>query len=68
MGIVIMCSPLRTSSDWEADKTEAERETLRDEMRAEELKWARRSVIALTSFVLLLVLVVMVALFATRRH
>lgn len=67
MGIVILCSPLRTEPDWESDKTESEREALRKEMRAEELMWARRSVIALVTFLLVIAAIVLIVLFVTKR-
>ncbi|KAG6857209.1 hypothetical protein H0H87_007628 [Tephrocybe sp. NHM501043] len=60
MGVWILLSPLRAPSNdadveggWMADKTEAERARVIEEMRKTEIRWAKRCLWALITLVLL---------------
>ncbi|KAJ7086150.1 hypothetical protein B0H15DRAFT_887258 [Mycena belliarum] len=72
MGIVILLSPLRAppaatpSAAWLPEKTDAERQVLIDRMRTTELKWAKRCLYALVTF-MLGVAIIAVAVWATLR-
>ncbi|KZT70441.1 hypothetical protein DAEQUDRAFT_689102 [Daedalea quercina L-15889] len=65
-GALILVSPLRAPEDWELSKTEAEREELIGSMRQTEVKWAKRCLIALSIFALVVLVVVLAAVFLTR--
>jgi len=67
MGIVILCSELRPTVDWEEGKTEEQKVRLLAEMRLTEVKWAKRCVWALCALILTIAIVVVVAIFAKRR-
>ncbi|KAJ7650742.1 hypothetical protein FB45DRAFT_820129 [Roridomyces roridus] len=72
MGIVILLSPLRAppvetpSAAWMPEKTDAERQVIIDRMRFTELKWAKRCLYALLTFVLLAA-VIAIAIWAVLR-
>ena len=63
---MILLSPLSAPADWEAGKPGHEREELIASMRRTEVKWARRCVVALLVFSLLVVALVLGVLFALR--
>jgi len=67
MGIVILCSELRPTQDWETGKTEAQKARLLAEMRLTEVKWAKRCVWALLALTLVIATIVVAAVFA-KRH
>ena len=66
-GALILLSPLSAPADWEASKPELEREELIASMRRTEVKWARRCLLALAVFTLVVVAVVLGVLFALRK-
>ena len=55
--LVILLSPLSAPEDWEQTKSEEERAALLTHLRKVEVRWARRSVIAGTVLLSLVVLV-----------
>ena len=63
---MILLSPLSAPADWEAGKPAHEREELIASMGRTEVKWARRCVVALLVFSLLVVALVLGVLFALR--
>ncbi|KAM5533544.1 hypothetical protein V8D89_012764 [Ganoderma adspersum] len=65
-GAMILLSPLSAPADWEAGKPAHEREELIASMRRTEVKWARRCVLALLVFTLVVVALVLGVLFALR--
>ncbi|KAI1791213.1 hypothetical protein LXA43DRAFT_1012874 [Ganoderma leucocontextum] len=65
-GALILLSPLSAPADWEESKPELERQELIASMRLTEVKWARRCLIALAVFVLVVVALVFSVLFALR--
>ena len=67
MGIIILCSTLRPTPDWEAGKTEDEKIRLLAEMRTAEVKWAKRCIYALLTLITVIVIIVLTVVFAKRR-
>jgi len=67
MGIVIRCSELRPTPDWEAGKSEDEKVRLLAEMRETEVKWANRCIYALLTLIAIIVIIVVVVVFTKRR-
>ncbi|OAX34360.1 hypothetical protein K503DRAFT_794199 [Rhizopogon vinicolor AM-OR11-026] len=65
VGVAIIFSPLRPTPEWEVGKSEEERQRLLAAMRVSELKWAKRSLYALVS--LLVIIIVLVATFVSSR-
>lgn len=63
---MILLSPLSAPADWEAGKSAMEREEMIASMRRAEVKWARRCVLALLVFSLVVVALVLGVLFAIR--
>jgi len=64
--LVILLSPLSAPEDWELTKSEEERAALLTHLRKVEVRWARRSVIA-GSVLLVLVLLTAVTVVAVRH-
>ncbi|KAI1797115.1 hypothetical protein LXA43DRAFT_910219, partial [Ganoderma leucocontextum] len=62
-GAFILLSPLSAPADWEASKPALEREELIASMRRAEVKWARRCLVALSVFCLLVLALVLSVLF-----
>ncbi len=58
-GSLILLSPLRAPEDWESSKPEVERQEIIESMRRTELKWARRCLVALTIFTLIVAAIVL---------
>lgn len=54
-GSLILLSPLRAPEDWESSKPEVERQEIIESMRRTELKWARRCLVALSLFTLVVI-------------
>jgi hypothetical protein len=67
MGIVIRCSELRPTPDWEAGKSEDEKVRLLAEMRETEVKWANRCIYALLTLIAIIVIIVVVVVLTKRR-
>ncbi|KAI0711110.1 hypothetical protein C8T65DRAFT_574967 [Cerioporus squamosus] len=65
-GALILLSPLRAPSDWEASKPELERAELIESMRRTEVKWARRCLVALVIFLLAVAAAVLCAVVVVR--
>ncbi|RDX54687.1 hypothetical protein OH76DRAFT_1430332 [Lentinus brumalis] len=65
-GALILLSPLRAPSDWEASKPESERAELIESMRRTEVRWARRCLVALVMFVLAVAAAVLCAVVVVR--
>ena len=65
-GAFILLSPLRAPEDWETTKPEYERQELIESMRRTELKWAKRCLYALVITILLVAIIVLGVIFATR--
>ncbi|TFK89892.1 hypothetical protein K466DRAFT_584204 [Polyporus arcularius HHB13444] len=65
-GALILLSPLRAPSDWEASKPESERAELIESMRRTEVRWARRCLVALVVFVLAVAAAVLCAVVVVR--
>ncbi|KAI0707971.1 hypothetical protein C8Q76DRAFT_860148 [Earliella scabrosa] len=65
-GAFILLSPLRAPEDWETTKPEYERQELIESMRRTELKWAKRCLYALIITILLVAIIVLGVVFATR--
>ncbi|PIL33509.1 hypothetical protein GSI_04132 [Ganoderma sinense ZZ0214-1] len=65
-GALILLSPLSAPADWETSKPELEREELIASMRRTEVKWARRCLLALSVFALIVISLVLGVLFALR--
>lgn len=63
---MILLSPLSAPTDWEAGKPAQEREELIASMRRTEVKWARRCLVALLVFCLVVVALVLGVVFALR--
>ena len=63
---MILLSPLSAPADWETEKPVQEREELSASMRRTEVKWARRCLVALLVFCLIVVALVLGVLFAVR--
>lgn len=66
MGIVILCSELTPSPTWDIGKTEEQRIAHWTEMRKIEVKWAKRSVWALLTFILIIAIIILAVVFAKR--
>lgn len=66
-GALILISPLRAPEDWETSKTETERQELIGNMRRTEVKWAKRCLLALAVWAIVLVVVTLAVVFADRR-
>ncbi|KAJ8595020.1 hypothetical protein M405DRAFT_849912 [Rhizopogon salebrosus TDB-379] len=58
VGVAIIFSPLRPTTEWETGKSEEERRRLLAEMRVAELKWAKRCLCALVSLLVIIIVVV----------
>ncbi|RDX50308.1 hypothetical protein OH76DRAFT_469268 [Lentinus brumalis] len=58
-GSLILLSPLRAPEDWESSKPEVERQEIIESMRRTELKWARRCLVALSIFTLMIAAIVL---------
>ncbi|KAF9652662.1 hypothetical protein BDM02DRAFT_3108734 [Thelephora ganbajun] len=67
LGSIILCIPLRAPADWEPTKTAEERAELIAHMRQTEKKWAKRCLIALVSFIVL-ILVIALAIWSATRY
>ncbi|RPD65680.1 hypothetical protein L226DRAFT_501321 [Lentinus tigrinus ALCF2SS1-7] len=65
-GALILLSPLRAPSDWEAAKPDIERAELIESMRRTEVKWARRCLVALVVFALAMAAVALCAILVAR--
>lgn len=65
-GAFILLSPLSAPADWETSKPALEREEIIASMRRAEIKWARRCLVALGVFALVVVALVFGVLFALR--
>ncbi|KAI0945547.1 hypothetical protein AcW1_001745 [Taiwanofungus camphoratus] len=65
-GSLILISPLRAPEDWELSKTEAERQELIVTMRRSEVKWAKRCLIALSVFLSVVLVAVLIVVFVKR--
>jgi len=63
---MVLCIPLRAPADWEPTKTAEERAELIAHMRETEKKWARRCLVALVSFIILIVILALAIWSATR--
>lgn len=48
LSFIILLSPLSAPADWESNKTPAQRAVMLQRMRASEVRWARRSLLAAT--------------------
>ncbi|KZV68358.1 hypothetical protein PENSPDRAFT_653286 [Peniophora sp. CONT] len=48
LSFIILLSPLSAPADWESNKTPAQRARMLQRMRASEVRWARRSLLAAT--------------------
>lgn len=66
LGSIVLCIPLRAPADWEPTKTAEERAELIAQMRQIEKKWAKRCLIALTSLLVLILIIILAAWSATR--
>ncbi|KAH7909996.1 hypothetical protein BJ138DRAFT_1066079 [Hygrophoropsis aurantiaca] len=64
VGITIIFSPLRVSPGWESDKTEEEKQQLLSEMRATELKWAKRCLLATVTLISAVAILALIIVFA----
>ncbi|KAG1720402.1 hypothetical protein EDB19DRAFT_574011 [Suillus lakei] len=58
VGVAIIFSPLRPTPEWETGKSEGERQRLLAEMRASELKWAKRCLYAIVALLVLVIVLV----------
>lgn len=67
MGIVILSSELTPSPSWDIGKTEEQKVAHWTEMRKIEVKWAKRSVWALFTLILVITVIVVAVVFAKRR-
>jgi len=67
-GIYILCSPLRSTPDWEAGKTEAEKAQQLRLLREIELKWARRCLYAMMALVFTVLLLVVIIKFGIMAN
>ncbi|KAI0041859.1 hypothetical protein FA95DRAFT_1564942 [Auriscalpium vulgare] len=65
--ILILCSPLAAPEDWEPTKTPSERAALLARMRATEVKWARRSIVAALILCIAVTLLVAIGVTASRK-
>jgi hypothetical protein len=66
LGSIILCVPLRAPAEWEPTKTAEERAELIAHMRQTEKKWAKRCLIALSSFIVLVLIIALAIWSATR--
>ncbi|KAH7924326.1 hypothetical protein BV22DRAFT_1035218 [Leucogyrophana mollusca] len=64
VGIAILFSPLRATPDWEMGKTEDEKKQLLSEMRAAEVKWAQRCLLATLTLLFAIAILVLIVIFA----
>lgn len=67
MGIVILCSELRPAPGWEMGKSEDQQIRILAEMRKTEVKWAKRSVLALLILVLV-VAAILIGVLVPKHH
>lgn len=67
MGIVILCSELRPTTDFEQGKTEIEKLRALERMRVVEVKWSKRCIWALLSLVLFIAIIIGATVLA-KRH
>jgi hypothetical protein len=67
MGIAILLSPLRTTPEWEMDKTEEQMVVVLQQVRAAEVKWAKRCLCAMLAFLAAFALVG-VAIYLAKSH
>ncbi|KAI0689563.1 hypothetical protein BC835DRAFT_1368612 [Cytidiella melzeri] len=65
-GLFVLLCPLTPPENWEPTKTEAERQELLGLLRRTEVKWARRSLIALSLFSLIAIAAALTAFFVMR--
>ncbi|KAF9787870.1 hypothetical protein BJ322DRAFT_587480 [Thelephora terrestris] len=68
LGSLVLCIPLRAPAGWEPTKTAEERAELIAHMRQTEKKWARRCLVALVSFIIIIIIVVALAVWSATRY
>jgi len=67
MGIIILASKLHPPADWDMEKPEEEKVRLLAEMRTAEVKWAKRCVYALLTFITVISIIVVSIVLVKRR-
>ncbi|VDC07433.1 unnamed protein product [Peniophora sp. CBMAI 1063] len=66
LSFIILLSPLSAPTDWEANKTPAQRARMLQRMRASEVRWARRSLLAATTLTAVIAAIVVIVIFVKR--
>ncbi|OBZ77522.1 hypothetical protein A0H81_02497 [Grifola frondosa] len=64
LGSLILLTPLAAPAEWEPSKPEMERQELIASMRRSEMKWAKRSLLALSVLLLVILIIVLLVVFA----